>query len=205
YTPQVAAIYERGLGLGQVVVDREVLSRHVAAPYYSQVLVSVAPGSDAIAVRKALGALEVPAMVVVDRGGYSAGVDAELEVEGWMNRVMAAVFGGFAAIAAVNTLVMVVLDRRREIALLRLSGMTQRQVRATFRWEAAIVAVSGIGLGVTIAWITLSGFARGATGGSPYVPPLQGLAVVAAVGALAFVATAIPSRWILRNDPKTGG
>jgi putative ABC transport system permease protein len=142
---------------------------------------------------------------VADRGEYSAGVDEELQLEAWANRVMAAVFGGFAAITAINTLVMVVLDRRREVALLRLTGTTRRQVHAMFRWEAAIVAVTGIGLGTAIAWITLRGFARGATGGSPYVPPLQGIGVVAVAAVIAFGAMAAAARALMRRPPKAGG
>jgi putative ABC transport system permease protein len=114
------------------------------------------------------------------------------------------VFGGFAAVAAVNTLVMVVLDRRREVALLRLTGTSRRQVRAMFRWEAAIVATTGIGLGAAISWITLIGFARGATEGTPYVPPAQALGIVGVTAALAFGAIAVPSRTLMQRHPRAG-
>ena len=49
--------------------------------------------------------------------------------------MMAAVLGGFAAVAAANTLVMTVLDRRRELSTLRLVGSTRRQVLRMLRWE----------------------------------------------------------------------
>lgn len=204
YSPRVVAIYDHGLGLGQVLLPYDLLARHVRAAYETEVLVSQTVGADATAVAEGLRALDLPGTTVTDRGGYSARVDEDLERDAWANRVMAAVFGGFAAITAINTLVMVVLDRRREVALLRLTGTTRRQVQAMFRWEAAIVAVTGIGLGTAIAWITLRGFAQGATGGLPYVPPLQGAGIVAVAAAIAFGAMALPARALMRRLPKAG-
>ncbi len=199
--PKVAATYERGLGLGQVLLPRDVVAPHVQAAFDTHVLVQQTPGADRGAVARALGALDVPNLSVADRAGYAAQVDEELELSEWVYRLMAGVLGGFAAVAAVNTLVMVVLDRRREVALLRLTGTTRRQVRAMFRWEALIVAATGVVLGSGIAWLTLNGFARGVTGGAPYVPPTQAIAIAAAIVLLVLVATAAPSRVLLRRAP----
>lgn len=55
-----------------------------------------------------------------------------------------------ALIGIVNTLALSVVERTREIGLLRAVGMTRRQVRAMVRWEAVIVAVFGAGLGVVV-------------------------------------------------------
>jgi putative ABC transport system permease protein len=203
-SPRVVAVYDRGLGLGQVLLPRHVLAPHVQAAYDSQVLVSVTDGASASAVEDGLRALGVPGASVADRHGYAARADDDLAVDAWANRVMVAVFGGFAAVAAVNTLVMVVLDRRREVALLRLTGTTRRQIRAMFRWEAAIVATTGIGLGAAISWITLIGFASGATGGTPYVPPAQALGIVGVTAALAFGAMAVPSRRLMSRHSRAG-
>jgi putative ABC transport system permease protein len=205
HSPRVVAIYERGLGLGQVLLPHELLARHVDSPFETEVLVAHGGGADTDAVAEHLVAIDVPGSTVIDRSDYSAQVDEDLEIEAWSNRVMAAVFGCFAAISAINTLVMVVLDRRREVSLLRLTGTTRRQVQAMFRWEAAIVAVTGVVLGVTIAWITLHGFARGATGGPPFVPPLQGISILVVAAGLAFGAMALPARSLLRRPPTAGG
>jgi putative ABC transport system permease protein len=203
-TPRVAATYERGLGLGQVLLAREVLAPHVQAAFDAHVLVQHAPGADRGAVARALGALDVPNLSVADRAGYAAQVDEELELSEWAHRIMAGVLGGFAAVAAVNTLVMVVLDRRREVALLRLTGTTRRQVRAMFRWEALIMAATGVVLGSAIAWLTLIGFARGVTGGAPHVPPLQPIVIAAATVLVVLLANAAPSRVLLRQAPIAG-
>ena len=48
------------------------------------------------------------------------------------------------------------------------------------------------------------GFARGVTGGAPYVPPTQAIAIAAAIVLLVLVAAAAPSRVLLRRAPTTG-
>jgi putative ABC transport system permease protein len=198
--PKVVAVYERGLGLGQLVLPRSAVAAHAGTAYDAQVLVHDAPGADPAAVQRELGALGVPGSTVTDRAGYRAQANKDLELNAWSNQVMAAVLGGFAAIAAANTLVMTVLDRRREVALLRLAGTTRRQILGMLRYEALLVAAAGLLIGAGIAWITLIPIARGLTGTSPYVPPSMA-AIAAAAVALALASTALPARALLRRPP----
>ena len=57
----------------------------------------------------------------------------------------------------VNTLVLAVFERTREIGLTRAIGMSRRQVRATVRYESVITsiigAIMGIVVGVVFAWV----------------------------------------------------
>ena len=57
----------------------------------------------------------------------------------------------------VNTLVLAVFERTREIGLTRAIGMSRRQVRATVRYESVITsiigALMGIVVGVAFAWV----------------------------------------------------
>ena len=70
---------------------------------------------------------------------------------------------GFAVIIAmlgiVNTLILSVFERTREIGLLRAVGMTRRQTRRMVRWEAIIVSVFGgvlgISLGVVLGFVAV--------------------------------------------------
>ncbi|MFE4974171.1 FtsX-like permease family protein [Kitasatospora sp. NPDC056651] len=201
--PAVVAVYGRGLGVGQAVLPRAAVAGHVTAGYDSQVLVADAPGADGAAVAAGLG--ELAGAAVTDRAGFVAQSDKDLELSGWANTVMAGVLGGFAAVSAANTLVMTVLDRRREVALLRLAGTTRRQVRGMMRWEALLVAVTGLGVGAAIAGITLVPVARGVADSAPYVPPM--LALPLAVGAvlLCLGATGLPVRALLRARPAALG
>ena len=68
----------------------------------------------------------------------------------------------------VNTLLLSVHERTREIGMLRAIGMTRRQLRRTIRFESAITAVIGslLGLviGVVFGWIVTEGLSSRGTG-----------------------------------------
>jgi putative ABC transport system permease protein len=55
-----------------------------------------------------------------------------------------------AALGVVNTLALSVIERTREIGLLRAVGATRRQIRRIIRWEAIVVALLGAVLGIAI-------------------------------------------------------
>ncbi|MCX5209023.1 ABC transporter permease [Kitasatospora sp. NBC_00240] len=204
-TPTVVATYERGLGIGQLLLPRAAVAAHVSNAFDSQVLVADAPGADRGAVAAGLAALDPSAVTVTDAAGYTAQADRDMEISSWANTVMAGVLGGFAAVAAANTLVMTVLDRRREVGLLRLAGTTRRQIRGMMRWEALLVAATGLLVGGAIAWITLVPIARGVTGAGPYVPVGTALPLAAGAVALSLAATGLPARALLRIRPIEAG
>jgi putative ABC transport system permease protein len=203
--PRVVAVYGRGLGLGQLLLPRAAVAPHAATAYDTQVLVRDRAGARPADVGRALAGLGEPGLTVTDRAGYRASVNKDLELNAWANRVMAAVLGGFAAVAAGNTLVMTVLDRRREVALLRLAGTTRRQVLRMMRWEALLVSAAGLLIGGAIAWVTLVPVARGLTGGAPHVQPGTALGIAAATLVLGLAATALPARALLRTTPAAAG
>jgi putative ABC transport system permease protein len=58
-----------------------------------------------------------------------------------------------AALGVLNTLVLAVLERTREIGLLRAVGATQRQIRRMIRLEAIIVSILGVALGIAIGLV----------------------------------------------------
>ncbi|MEW2448670.1 FtsX-like permease family protein [Streptomyces parvulus] len=186
--PEVVAVYGRGLGLAAVTMDRASLAGHVTSPFDSTLLVS---GGEAGPLT-ALGE-------VTDASGYALARNVERELGAWANYTMAAVLGGFAAVAAVNTLVMTVLDRRRELTALRLVGSTRRQVLRMLRWESLLVSVAGVALGTAIAMITLTPMMRGLTGESPHVPPLLYATFAAAVVALGLLSVTLPARAAVRD------
>ncbi|MFI0818033.1 FtsX-like permease family protein [Streptomyces sp. NPDC021098] len=196
--PEVVATYGRGLGLARITLPRAALAAHVTSSYDGDVLVRDDAGADRAAVAEALG--KRLGERVTGRDGYAAAEDRDRALNAWSNTTMAWVLGGFAAVAAVNTLVMTVLDRRRELGTLRLIGSTRRQVLGMLRWEALLVATAGVALGTAIALATLVPMVRGLTGGSPYVPPLTYVGFVAAAVALGLAATVLPARAALRRE-----
>lgn len=189
-SPQIVAVYGRGLGVSLVTLPATDLRTHVTSPYASDVLVRSTP-----AAAQKLTALGT----VTDASGYAAARSQDRELNAWANTTMAAVLGGFAAVAAVNTLVMTVLDRRRELGMLRLVGSTRRQVMGMIRWEALLVTVAGIALGTGIALATLNPMMKGLTGEAPYIPPALYGSFVAATVALGLAAVTLPARAALRR------
>ncbi|MFI1863789.1 ABC transporter permease [Streptomyces jumonjinensis] len=186
---EVIALYGRGLGLAQVTLPEQSLAGHVTAPYPGDLLVRA--DQEAAESLNALG-------TVHDRDGFAATRSPDREINAWANTVMAAILGGFAAVAAANTLVMTVLDRRRELGMLRLIGSTRRQVMGMIRWEALLVTVAGVVLGTAIALATLIPMTKGMTGEAPYIPPVLYGSLVAATLGLGLVATGLPARAALR-------
>ncbi|WP_210570475.1 FtsX-like permease family protein [Streptomyces sp. GESEQ-4] len=187
-SPEVVAVYGRGLGLAAVTMDRASLAAHVTSVFDSTLLVR---GGDAQAL--------APLGKVTDASGYAVEQSTDRELNAWANYTMAGVLGGFAAVAAVNTLVMTVLDRRRELGMLRLVGSTRRQVMRMLRWEGLLVAVTGIVLGTAIAAATLIPMMRGLTGEAPYVPPLVYAAFAGGAVGLGLLAVTLPARAALRR------
>lgn len=186
--PEVVAVYGRGLGLATVTMDRASLAGHTTSGFDDMLLVR--GGS-----RQPLAALGE----VTDASGFATERSLDAETGAWMNTTMAALLGGFAAIAAVNTLVMTVLDRRRELGALRLVGSTRRQVLQMLGWEGLLVSAAGVLLGSAIAAATLVPMMSGMTGEAPYVPPLVYGSFAAAAGALTLLAVTLPARGALRR------
>ncbi len=191
-TPTVVATYGRGLGLSQVTLPQDALAPHVTSPFSTELWTK---GGTA----DALAPLGGQTGHVLDREAYTGAASMDRELNAWANTVMAAVLGGFAAIAAGNTLVMTVLDRRRELGMLRLIGSTRRQVLRMVGWEALLVACAGIAIGSAIALATLVPMMNGLTGENPYIPPLLYGSFAGSALALGLLATHLPARAALRT------
>ncbi|MFF3642378.1 ABC transporter permease [Streptomyces sp. NPDC002564] len=187
-SPKIVATYARGLGLAEVTLPAADLKGHVTSSFATEIWTG-GGSADALA---GLGTLS-------DREDYATARDRDRELNAWANTTMAAVLGGFAAVAAVNTLVMTVLDRRRELGTLRLIGSTRRQVMRMVRWEALLVAGAGIVIGSAIALATLIPMMKGLTGESPYIPPLVYGSFVGGTLLLGLLSTTLPARAALKG------
>jgi putative ABC transport system permease protein len=142
-------------------------------------------------------------------GGGKEEVQRLQDVFVQVNGVVSVIVGFSAVIAAVgvvNALALGVLQRRRELGLLRVLGLTGAQVRRMIVTEAVqmVVAavVTGLVLGTVYGWVggqTLLGSLG--TPGAPVLPPLTvGIVVVGAL-VLAVAATVAPVRRAMRVPP----
>ncbi|MFD0275808.1 ABC transporter permease [Kitasatospora sp. NPDC127111] len=193
----VRAVYARGLGFGDLTVSHALLARHVDNPLAAAVLVA----ADDRVTRERLTAAVAgfPGVRVLDRA-QSGEIAAEARQNGAAaNYLGMALVLGFTAISVVNTLAMATADRRKEFALLRLSGTTRRQILAMLRLESAAVVATGVLTGSAIAFAVLTAFSLGMTGGAGVAWGWAGYAgVLALATVLALAATTLPARPALR-------
>lgn len=96
----------------------------------------------------------------------------------------------------VNTLVLSVFERTRELGLLRAVGMTRRQVRRMVRHESVVTALIGTALGMPLGVFLAALVTRALEDeGLLFAVPLRSLVVFALVAVLAgLVAAVLPAR-----------
>jgi putative ABC transport system permease protein len=104
-----------------------------------------------------------------------------------------------ALIGIVNTLSLSILERRRELGLLRVVGMVDKRVQRMVQLESVLIAglgtVSGVALGTFIGWTLIRSIDRLSDAGIAFSLPAGRLALVIVLGvALGVVASWIPSR-----------
>jgi putative ABC transport system permease protein len=108
-----------------------------------------------------------------------------------------------AALGIVNTLALSVVERTREIGLLRAVGMSRRQLRRMIRYESVLIAAFGTALGLTVG--VTSGWALQRAMADQGVGVLSipfGLLVLymAAAAAIGIIAAIWPARRAARMD-----
>jgi putative ABC transport system permease protein len=171
----------------------------------SQVFVQRAEG---VTGAEALAALEreaqqYPGTQVLDQSEYKA------EQMSFIDQLLGLVYAMLALAIVIallgigNTLALSILDRRREIGVLRAVGMTRAQLRSTIRWESVIIALQGTLLGLAVSvffgWAMVSALAEDGFG--TFALPVPSLVAVVVLAALAGVVAAIlPSRRAARLD-----
>jgi putative ABC transport system permease protein len=96
-----------------------------------------------------------------------------------------------------NALALSILERTRELGVLRAVGMTRAQLRSAVRWESVIIATQGTLVGILVG--VFFGWALTAAleddGMEVFRLPVPSLAVVVVLGALAGIVSAVmPAR-----------
>ena len=151
---------------------------------------------------------------IVDRDYPNLAVLSNEELKADVEQQVNQQFGIFYAIVAVaifaslfgivNTLSMSVIERTREIGVLRALGATRWQVRRQVGDESLVIgligALLGIVVGTGLGWALLKGLAAGVPG-VVYSPPVTTMAVVAVAGmVLGLIASVLPARRAARLD-----
>ncbi len=202
-TMRIGGIFKPNPLLGSFVVGNGFFLAHFNSPLPVAVLIRTAPG--AIGVSAALNRVLQPYANV----GFKTRAQFERAQQASVNELLGLVYVLLALaviialIGIVNTLMLSVFERTREIGLLRAVGMKRRQVRAMIRSEAVIIALFGAVVGIVVGTglgIALAASLRnnGVTEIAIPVPSLVGFLVLAAL--LGLGAASWPGRRAARLD-----
>ena len=149
---RVVGIYANSDVVGQSLAPFSLVRSAHLPRFDSNVSVNAADGASVAAVGKELRQLvkDVPTVNVQSKAEFSEAQRAGV------NQLLYLIYGllGLAIVIAVlgivNTLALSVIERTREVGLLRAVGLSRRQLRRMVRLEAIAIAVLGAVLGVVM-------------------------------------------------------
>jgi len=203
----VAAIYSAdlfggGAASGDLIISMETFEANYDIELDQMVIIKLADGVDAEAVRPTLETVvdAFPNAELNNAEEYIDKVGAQIDL---ILNIITGLLGMaifIALLGITNTLTLSIMERKREIGLLRAVGMSRRQVRRMVRWESILIAVFGATLGLTVGLALGVAVATAIGGLTVTVPWLQlGIyALAAAVGGM--VAAIWPARSGARTD-----
>ena len=193
----VAGVYADNEALQPWMVGSKVYEQLMppAARLSALVFVTVAPGGDPAAVRTALenATGSYLTVQVLDRDQFKSSISSQIDQ---MLTTLYAMLGLallIAVLGIVNTLALSVVERTREIGMLRAVGMLRSQVRRSIYLESVLIAIFGalvgVILGTVIGWALVRTLAKWGLG-TPVLPwdligvTLLGSAIVGVLAAL---------------------
>jgi putative ABC transport system permease protein len=201
----IQAIYKDNQLNGPYLLALADYARHYADQLDVIALVRAKPGvspdTSLAAVNRVVA--DFPSVQVKDQAQYKQDQANQINQVLVLFYLLLALAVVIAFIGIINTLALSVLERIRELGLLRALGMTRGQLRAMIRWEAIIIAVLGALLGLVVGvffgWITVRALHnQGITDFSLPLPTLLAFVVFAALAAV--LAAVFPGRRASRID-----
>ncbi|MEV6195005.1 ABC transporter permease [Streptomyces sp. NPDC051920] len=195
----VGALTDQGGGgfgtQGGLVIGFGTIEKYVPGGQDSALYVNAAPGTSPEKLRPRLEkTLEpYPQVQVRDQADYKKLVHDQIAVLLYLVYALLGLAIVIAVLGVVNTLALSVVERTREIGLLRAIGLGRRQLRRMIRLESVVIAVFGavLGLALGIIWgvcvqqvLALQGMKALAIPWTTIVAVVIGSAVVGIVAAL---------------------
>jgi putative ABC transport system permease protein len=200
-TATVSGVYATGpaTDLGAYVVGVEVFQAAVPTSTDFQVFVQL---QDGVSVAEAEPALEqivdpLPSADVQSVEEYKDEIGGQLDI-------LLGLIGGLlflailiAFLGIVNTISLSIIERTRELGLLRAVGMRRRQLRSAIRWESAIISLFGTALGLAVGLIGGWGIVRALRdeGFEVFAVPVLWLVALSVIAGLLGLAAAVIPAW----------
>ena len=205
---RVAGIVETVLFGGQTVgMSLETLRKVYGVTGDSELALKATSAGDRAALEKKVRRIvreDFPNLAVLSNTELKANVEDQVNQQfaTFYAIVGVAIFASLFGI--INTLMMSVLERTREIGVLRALGASRWQIRRLIASESVVIglvgALLGVAVGTGLGWALLQGLASGVPGVS-YRPPVTAMVAVALAGViLGLIAAILPARRAARLD-----
>ncbi|MCU1693411.1 MAG: hypothetical protein JWM64_2502 [Frankiales bacterium] len=148
----VGGVYHANQIVGTVVVALDTYTAAGGPALDQFVYADLAPGADPAQVRSDLetALAAYPVVTVKDRDEFRDGLKGSIDQVLLLIDALLALSVLIAVLGIVNTLALAVLERTREIGLLRALGMERRQLRRMVRLESVVISLYGALLGLVL-------------------------------------------------------
>ena len=198
----VAGIYKAPEGapdLGSYIMGLDDFTAAAPSSSDAQIFVKIADGATVAQVEPEIEQVVAPfaAAEVQSVDEFKDSIKSQLNVFLLLLIALLLLSVVIAVLGIANTIALSVLERTREIGLLRAVGMRRRQVRATVRWEAVIISLYGTVLGLAFGLIGGWGLVRALRdeGFGVFEVPVVPFIAVALLGAFVGVLASIWPAW----------
>ncbi|MET7968874.1 FtsX-like permease family protein [Micromonospora sp. NPDC005305] len=150
-TYTVSGIYESSQLTNPVVLPPQAAT-DFAIPQPIQGFVQLAPGTSVAAVQPQVERLlaDSPEVSVADRAAFIKQQTSQLDTPLRMIQILLALAIVIAVLGIINTLALSVLERTRELGLLRAIGLRRAQTMRMITVEAVVISIFGALLGVVV-------------------------------------------------------
>lgn len=149
---KVSGVFEDTPIAGSINVPLETLAKAGLKRTDNSVSINVAPGADKDAVHEELDKIveDLPIVTVQDKDQFAD------SIQGQLNQLLYFIYGllalavVIAVVGIVNTLGLSVIERTREIGLLRAVGLSRSRLRLMITLESVVIALLGAVLGLVL-------------------------------------------------------
>jgi putative ABC transport system permease protein len=167
----------------------------------AQLAVKASSPEVAVAVERRIGAIvdrDYPNLELLSAAEVKQNIEDQISQQFALFNAIVAIAVIVSLLGVVNTLAMSVVERTREIGVLRALGSSRWQVRVTMVHESLLItiagALAGIALGALIAWFWVSGLESIVPGISFRFPAATAVLVAVMAIVLGTLAAVIPAR-----------